>query len=641
MKRSEIKILIVEDDQHLGKALQEGLSRAGYSPRWTQSPDQALSLFKVSDFKLVIMDCMLPKISGVQLATDLRNLSVNEFKLIFTSGIFKDKSFSQSAISQAQADAFLIKPFDLNALLAQVEQCISSEVEEEKAPLTELMSKASHALTDVKKALEKQSSYHGFDLPWIYSLLHRAEFSGRLNVIPVGHPPFSLSFSKGNINNVQMSDNESYFGVLLVEMGFTSIDEVEESLKAQGGKPIGQLLIDANALSPHAVQVVLTEQLAIRVSKSIQDTPVEISLSPETVAENQASLGAYELSLATHDWISSKISSEWLSNFYMQWLEHPVNLTSNVKLINERKHLPLMAETATLLARIDGKMTLQNLIDLNPENESLFLQSLHFGVLEGLFYFGTKTSGTLDFSSLKKRLENFAKGIDDKNYFEWLGLTSSATVKEISKAYLEMAKNFHPDKLSPQAPRELRDLSQKIFAKVSEAHEILKDEEKRRAYKKELEQGSAADNLRAEVQFEQALGMINRGQYKDAETLLENMKKFKVFVGQIKIHLIWAKIKANPTKALSSVQLNEVKNLLVQVPPEDRHCAAFFYVKGLYSKAVGDNKKAYTFFRNAIATNPNMAEAKRDLSLLVKEVQSQQRASGDWSNFMAKMFKSK
>lgn len=641
MKRSEIKVLIVEDDQNMGNALKEGFVRSGFKAQWCQSPDQAMNSFRVSEYQLVVMDCMLPKISGIELATQMRKFAGNGFKLIFTSGIFKDKSFSQSAISQTDADAFITKPFDLGDFLKQAEALFTNEIEKEKPPVIELMKSENVSFSEVSQAIEDQNSFHGFDLLWIYSLLHRSHYSGQLHVMSQIQPPFSVLFHKGKITNIQMPDVESYFGVLLVEMGFTSIDEVEESLKSQKGKPLGQLLIDANALSPHAIQIVLTEQLAIRVSKSIQNHPVELRLSSEPTQDESSSLGSHEMSQAMHDWVSSKLSYQWLSDFYLQWLDAPVKITSDIQHISERKHLPLFEDNSGWLAKIDGKKSLQDLLATEPDKELERLQALHFGILEGIFYFDPSRPSTVNFQCLKRRLEGINKGFADKNYFEWLGLTPSATSKEISKSYLEMAKNFHPDKLPLDCPAEITDLAKKVFAKVTEAYDLLKSDEERKNYKNELEQGSASDNLKAEMQFEQALSLVGRGQYKEAEELLEKMKKYKVFVGQIRIHLIWSKIKAHNQRSFSTVQLNEIKMLLSQIPPEDRHCAPFFYVKALYAKGMGDYKKAHNFFRNAIAVDPSMADAKRDLAILVKELELQRKSSGDWSNMVSRMFKAK
>lgn len=639
MKRSEIKILLVEDDPSVGKALSEGLSRCGFSPRWAKNPEEAVSLFKISEFHAVILDCMLPKKNGVELAKELRKLSGDQFKIIFTSGIFKDKNFTQNAIHQVGATAFLSKPFDFEVLQEVLEGCLGEDLEEEKEPLFELMSREKTSLKEVREALEHSEALHGFDLPWVYSLLHQVGFSGQLHIVPADRELASLVWSKGHIVDVQMKDKESYFGVLLVEMGFTSPEEVEESLASQGGKPIGQLLIDANALSPHAIGIVRTEQLAIRLSKTIQETSVEVRIVEETPAEKGPSITPTQFSIALHDWVSSKISPEWLSSFYLQWMDSPIRITGNLERITRIKDFPLLAAHSDILALIDGRLTLQSLLSSSPEIETSLLKAVHYGVLERAFYFGAKKKTHKDFRSLIQRLNRMTDGMENKNFYEILGLSPKAKAREISRSYLEIAKVFHPDKMDPQAPKELVQLTQRYFSRVTEAYDTLKDEKKRETYQKELESGHAHEALLAESQFEQAKELLSKGQYQKAYDLLKplNTSKSKYIIGQVRIHICWARLKMSQTRNMTSQQLMDIQDLIAQVPPEDRHCSAFFYVKGLFAKATGDSKKAYTLFRNASAIDPSMSDAKRDMLILAKE--NQKLASGDWAAKVSNFFK--
>lgn len=63
-----------------------------------------------------------------------------------------------------------------------------------------------------------------------------------------------------------------------------------------------------------------------------------------------------------------------------------------------------------------------------------------------------------------------------KDYYKTLGVSKSATPKEIKKAYYQLAKRFHPDRNKGD------DNAQKKFQEVSEAYECLSDEEKRKQY---------------------------------------------------------------------------------------------------------------------------------------------------------------
>src|ERR1700679_1333034 len=74
----------------------------------------------------------------------------------------------------------------------------------------------------------------------------------------------------------------------------------------------------------------------------------------------------------------------------------------------------------------------------------------------------------------------------DKDYYKALGLTSSATDKEITRAYRKLAKQFHPDS-NPG--------SEERFKEISVAYDVLGDDVKRKEYDEVRRLGPAASGL--------------------------------------------------------------------------------------------------------------------------------------------------
>ena len=68
MLKNEIKILIVDDDVAFGAGMREALMREGFNPILVHKPEDALSQLKVHAISLAIIDCMLPKMNGRDLA---------------------------------------------------------------------------------------------------------------------------------------------------------------------------------------------------------------------------------------------------------------------------------------------------------------------------------------------------------------------------------------------------------------------------------------------------------------------------------------------------------------------------------------------------------------------------------------------
>jgi curved DNA-binding protein len=72
--------------------------------------------------------------------------------------------------------------------------------------------------------------------------------------------------------------------------------------------------------------------------------------------------------------------------------------------------------------------------------------------------------------------EKPAMGVEYKDYYKLLGVSKTASKEEISRAFKKLARKYHPD-LNPNDPE-----AEKKFKEINEAHDVLKDPEKRKLY---------------------------------------------------------------------------------------------------------------------------------------------------------------
>jgi curved DNA-binding protein CbpA len=70
-------------------------------------------------------------------------------------------------------------------------------------------------------------------------------------------------------------------------------------------------------------------------------------------------------------------------------------------------------------------------------------------------------------------------GGDSGNYYDELGVQTSATAKEISKAYKELVLRYHPDR---HQGNDLKDLAREKLKRINEAYEVLSDPQNRAFY---------------------------------------------------------------------------------------------------------------------------------------------------------------
>lgn len=113
-----MKLLLVEDDALLGKSLQRGLREAGHECTWVTEGGQVLSQDDLASFDVIILDLMLPDISGWDVLRRLRG-DKRETPILVLSAL--GSVDERVAGLQAGADDYLVKPFAFAELGARLE----------------------------------------------------------------------------------------------------------------------------------------------------------------------------------------------------------------------------------------------------------------------------------------------------------------------------------------------------------------------------------------------------------------------------------------------------------------------------------------------------------------------------------------
>lgn len=112
-----MRLLLVEDDPRIAEPTQEALTEAGYTVTWVTTGLEGLEQAMLGDFPLLILDVMLPELDGFQLAKQAREAGVRGGILFLTArGELQDRVHGLDL----GADAYLVKPFALPELLAQL-----------------------------------------------------------------------------------------------------------------------------------------------------------------------------------------------------------------------------------------------------------------------------------------------------------------------------------------------------------------------------------------------------------------------------------------------------------------------------------------------------------------------------------------
>jgi len=112
-----MKILIVEDEPKTGRYLSQGLAEAGYVADLATHGADGLHLASQGSYDLLILDVMLPGLSGWQILQTLRERGVPTPVLFLTA---RDQVEDRVKGLELGADDYLVKPFSFAELLARV-----------------------------------------------------------------------------------------------------------------------------------------------------------------------------------------------------------------------------------------------------------------------------------------------------------------------------------------------------------------------------------------------------------------------------------------------------------------------------------------------------------------------------------------
>ncbi len=112
-----MRLLLIEDDLLLGETLQEALAERNYVVDWAKDAETAQKLLAAASYELAVVDIGLPGMDGLSLVRQLRRERQDFPVLLLTA---RDTLRDKVQGLDAGADDYLLKPFDLDELLARL-----------------------------------------------------------------------------------------------------------------------------------------------------------------------------------------------------------------------------------------------------------------------------------------------------------------------------------------------------------------------------------------------------------------------------------------------------------------------------------------------------------------------------------------
>ena len=121
------RILIIDDDENIRKVLQTILEDEGYVTDSAETAQKAIQKSEQAFYNLALIDVRLPDMEGIELLSKLRETKPKMRKIIVTG--YPTLQNAVGAVNKG-ADAYVMKPFDVEKILLTIEEQIAKQADE-------------------------------------------------------------------------------------------------------------------------------------------------------------------------------------------------------------------------------------------------------------------------------------------------------------------------------------------------------------------------------------------------------------------------------------------------------------------------------------------------------------------------------
>lgn len=156
MNERATRILLAEDEELIGRMVELNLRHEGYDIAWEKTGTEALLRARGEPWDLLVLDVMLPGLTGFQVARTLRDEDRTVPILMLTA---RSDTPSKVRGLDSGADDYLVKPFDMAELLARVRALIRRSQGSRHVPASQVIRFARYEVNlETLEALTNQGS---------------------------------------------------------------------------------------------------------------------------------------------------------------------------------------------------------------------------------------------------------------------------------------------------------------------------------------------------------------------------------------------------------------------------------------------------------------------------------------------------
>ena len=224
-------------------------------------------------------------------------------------------------------------------------------------------------------------------------------------------------------------------------------------------------------------------------------------------------------------------------------------------------------------------------------------------------------------AALKQELLERADALGGQDYFQMLGIDQTVSKDDVQRAYLKLAKTWHPDRL-PAPLADVKDVCAKLFAHLSEAQAALLDDDKRAKYVALIKEGGGTKDeqdlvqtlLAAAAEFQKADYFLKKNDLFQAEMYVRKAYQADPEQADYLALLTW--LEAQKSQYLGKEKTLEKVAILDKAIKLNANCERAYFYRAMLYKRANMPREAIRDLRQCVEINPKSLDAARELRLI-------------------------
>jgi len=616
-------ILCAQDDRQLHKIHEQALLAAGHRVVSAHDGEQVLLSLDRDSPDLLLLDVALPKVDGLQALKKIRARSGDEAAVpaILLCAGRVPQAYRQK-IERLGTTRVLSKPVSLDTLIREISQLVKLE----------LPRVSDGAPSSQAGCVALEGTLQEMDFASLLHQLHGLRASGVLMIEGrSGKKKKAIQLRDGYPVAVKSNLVTECLGNMLVHWGELSEEALAESIdRFKRGEGLqGEILVAMEVLDEESIAAALRRQAEAKLFDLFgwRRGQFKFKVGGKLQKANSLALDANPANIILEG-ARKHVSTRQIDALFE--LHGGRFLTEGESPFYRFQSVDLSASDEQVISSLDGSQTLA---DFARADESVRRTLYGLIVTELLAMQGKGSSGrkrsapeaaapteVADEAALRSELTRMAQKMRGQSYWEVLGLTTTASEKQVQEAYEDLARRFHPDRFH-NTSGSVRRLSDEIYALISNAYDAFSDPEQRAQYTENVkqtaeekrEQKRARKALSAETSFQRGEAAMRTRNYGEALMAFGQAMSEYPDEGEYHAHYGWCLHLLHPDDTgLIGEAIEHVQRGIKLARDRDK---PYLYLGRLY-KTIGKLQAAEKMFTRAVQIRPDGLESMRELRLL-------------------------